>query len=217
MADVNVAILDKPTIVNWALAELGKAPNFSVDSSTSMGAMVDIFWPRALAQCFSLHDWTFCRRTFLLSRQAATPVTGYAYGFDLPGGRFGEPVKYGNDPKCKSPVRDVRIEGNTVFADVDTLYAVCRLALDPSAWDLGFANCFAVALAAYLAVPLLQNADLEARKMEKAFGTPKDGGAGGMFGRLIAQYRAAEPVGAPLLANDPFTASRSAGPWYGRG
>ena len=219
MAEPTEVLLNKPTIVNWALAELGLSPKFSIDNATGLGAMVDIFWTRAVGRCFGLHDWTFCRITHQLTRQAAAPVNGYAYGFDLPGGILGEPVRYLNAPPrhCREPVRDTRIEGRTVFADEAQLWTVSKVPVDPQYWDPQFADCFAVALASYLAVPMTQDLDLKDRKEKQAFGDPREGGAGGMFGRLIAQNMAAHPVGANLLANDPLTAGRSAGGhWYGR-
>lgn len=208
--------LDKPMIVNWALAELGLKPKFSIDEDTQLGGTVDIFWPRAEARCFGLHDWTFCRRTSQLTRQDATPQTGYAYGFDLPGDRLGEPLKVLSDPRCETPVREYRIEGKSLFADEAAVYAVCKVRLDPRDWDIQFADCFAVCLAGYLAIPMLQDIDMAAAKEKQAFGTASEGGTGGMFGRLIAQHRSGSPLGSNLLRNDPLTAGRSAEPWHGR-
>ncbi len=210
------ALLSKVKIVNWSLVELGQSPGYSIDDATTLGAVVDIMWPRAMARCFGLHDWTFCRQTHLLTRQSTTPVTGYAYGFNLPGGRLGEPMRYLRDPRSRDVVRDVRIEAGTVYSDEPVLYAVAKMEVDPEIWDLQFADCYAMALAGFLAVPLLQDADMAAEKLELAFGTPSQGGSGGAFGRLIAQNRAAEPQGAEMLANDPLTGGRGAAPWYGR-
>lgn len=210
------AQLDKPMIVNWALAELGLQPAFSIDDSTGLGRQVAIFWPRAVGHCFGLHDWTFCRQTFQLQRQSATPQTGYAYGFDLPGSRIGQPVKLLEDPRRQTPIRDSRIEGQTLFCDEPTAYAVCKVPVAPEIWDLQWADAFAVALAYYLSIPLTQDPDLAELKKRDAFGTPSEGGTGGLFGRLIAQDRAAGPVGAPMLAEDPLTAGRTSGPWHGR-
>lgn len=209
------AELTKAMIVNWALAELGLKPNFSIDEETTLGAVVDIFWPRCMGRCFGLHDWPFCRETQKLTRQEATPVNGYAYGFTLPDGRIGVPQKVTRDPQNKSPVRDWRIEGDTLFCNEETVYAVVKLQVDPAAWDPQFADCFAVALASYLAVPLLQDLELAAEKEKRAFGTAQEGGAGGMFGRLIAQARTAGPVAEPMEAHT-LAGGRTDGPWYGR-
>ncbi len=208
--------LDKAMIVNWALAELGLAPSFSIDDATALGRQVDIFWPRCIGHCFGLHDWFFCRRTSLLTRQDAVPVTGYAYGFDLPGDRVGPPQKLLTDPRSETPLRSYRIEGQTLFADEAAVYAVCKVRVDPKAWDWQWASAFATALSSMLAVPLTQDPDMAAEKWAAAFGVRSEGGTGGVFGRMIAQDRAAAPIGSNLLQNDPLTAGRFAGGWSGR-
>jgi hypothetical protein len=208
--------LDKAKIVNWALAEIGQASNFSIDEDTPRGGHVAVFWPRAIGHCFGLHDWTFCRRTSLLSRQEAVPETGYAYGFDLPGDKIGPPQKLLSDPRSETPLRHSRIEGQTLFADEPAVYAVCKVRVDPAIWDWQWASAFATCLASMLAVPLLQDLDLKAEKWAEAFGSRSEGGTGGLFGRMIAQDRAAAPVGSPQLANDPLTAGRFSGDWHGR-
>lgn len=208
--------INQAKIVNWALAELGLAPAFSIDDATSLGGQVDIFWPRAIGHCFGLHDWTFCRRTAKLTRQTATPVTGYAYGFDLPGDRIGPPQKLLADPRSEIPLRASRIEGQTLYADEADVYAVCKVRVDPAVWDWQWASAFATCLASMLAVPLTQDMELAAEKWVMAFGSRSEGGTGGVFGRMIAQDRAAGPVGSNLLQNDPLTAGRFSGDWHGR-
>ncbi len=200
--------LDKATIVNWALAELGLAPTFTIDDDTNLGGRVAIFWPRAEARCFGVHDWTFCRQTLRLDRLAATPENGWPYGFQLPGARLSGPMMLTADPQSLFPLRDYVIEGTIVFARETDLWARLKLALDPEAWPVDFAEAFAVSLASFLAVPLLQDSDLRDDKRVEAFGTPSLGGAGGLFGRLIAQDLAASPIGSPLLVSDPLTAAR---------
>jgi hypothetical protein len=210
------AQLDKAMIVNWALAELGLAPGFSIDDATGLGRNVEIFWPRAVGHCFGLHDWTFCRQTFKLSRQAAEPVTGYRFGFDLPGDVIGRPQKVLFDPRNQHPVRDYRIEGQTLYTDEPAIWTVHKVAVDPAIWDVQWANAFALALAHYLAIPLTQDTDLAEGKYVIAFGSRSEGGTGGVFGRLIAQDRAAEPLGASQMAEETLTGGSAAGPWHGR-
>lgn len=210
------AEIDKAMIVNWALVELGLAPNFSIDPQTKLGALVDIFWPRALARSFGLHDWTFCRRTTQLARQAATPNNGWTYGFDLPGDILGPPLKLTFDAACEMPLRDFTIEGTTVFAHDPIVFARCKVALDPAAWPPQFADGFATLLSSYLAIPLTQDPELKADKEAAAIGTPSTGGAGGIFGRLMAQDRAAAPVGSPAVTNMLGGGRSSSEPWHGR-
>jgi hypothetical protein len=212
MADTAV---DKAMIVNWALVELGLASNFSIDDNGKLGGIVDMFWPRTVAQSFGLHDWTFCRKTFRLDRQPETPVTGYAYGYSLPGGRIGPALKLLSDPRRNEPIRDFTIEGTTVYCDEETVYARCKVEVEVESWDPQFQDAFAVLLASNVCLPLTQDGDLADAKQVKAIGTRSEGGAGGLFGRMIAQDRAAAPVGT-AATTDVLQGGRIPGPWHGR-
>lgn len=202
--------VDKPTIVNWALADLGQPANYSVDSETRLGGLVDRVWDRTVYHCFFLTDWNFCRQTSKLSRRDATPETGWRWGFDLPGDRLGDPLKVMRtiDRSRGDPLRAFDIEGDVLYADEPDVWARVKVWREPDTWDPGFLTCFTKALAGYLAVPVLQDEDLRDGYLRAAFGTPSEGGAGGMFGRLIAQHRATVPLGSPLLNSDPLTAAR---------
>lgn len=191
------AELTRAMIVNWALAEIGVAANFSEDSETSMGGTVDMFWPRAQARAFGLHDWSFLRKTRKLTRHAATPENGYAYGFDMPGDAYGPVLKLLSDPRRNVPLRDYTIEADGVYADVPDVWARIKVARPVEEWWPQFADGFAMLLASYLAVPLLQDEELAAIKLQAAVGSGSEGGGGGLFGRLNAQDRAGAPVGAP--------------------
>lgn len=202
--------IDKATMVNWALADLGQKGTFSIDEATSLGSIVARVWPRVVDRSFGLADWSFCRLTTKLTRLSAEPENGWKFGFALPGDRLGEPLKV--MPRIHrgdgDPLRNFDIEGNTLYADVPEVWARCKVERDPETWDPTFRACFITALAGYLAVPVLQDTDLRNEYLAAAFGTPSEGGAGGQFGRLIAQHRAAKPVSSPLLRSDPLTDAR---------
>jgi hypothetical protein len=203
MADAEIT---RATIVNYALIKcLGLPPSFSDDDESPLGGTVDIVWPMTMARTFMLTDWTFSRRTYKLTRQEATPITGWQYAFDLPGTKIGDPLKIARDPQCNSPIRDFYLEGAEMHCNEQTAYARCRVLLDPKYWDPAFLACFVIALGADLAVPVLQNEDLAQKLEAEAFGTPSQGGAGGKFGRLLAQNRAASPIGSNLLDGDPLS------------
>lgn len=204
----------KKDLVNAALIELGMPPAYSTDDTSQIGAIVQAQWPRAVARCFGLFDWSFCRRTRLLPRLSAAPLAGFSYQFELPGDRIGPPLRVSASPDCQSPVRNYRIEGNALQANEPVLYARCKVKLDPRDWDDQFADAFVIVLAAMLAKPVKQDGDLEADLLRMAFGTAQERMTGGLFGRLMSQHRAGEPVGDGLYDNDPLTAAH-AGHWAG--
>ena len=209
MAD---SVLSKEIIVNWARADLGLAPKFDFSDESEFGQLVAVFWPRCEARAIALHDWTFCRLTRRCTRQVATPENGWAHAHDLPGDRIGPPLKLLSDPQANIPLRNFDIEGNTVFSREPVVYARCKVRVAPEAWPAEWADAFAKLLASYFAVPLLQDTDIAAQREYEAVGRPSEGGTGGIFGRLIAQDRAGQPLGQPLTDADPLSAAR----WHGR-
>jgi len=203
--------ITRATIANWALVDIGIPPNYSIDEGDgddTLGQHVDLLWQRVVDRCFGLHDWTFCRRTFLLVKKDAAPVTGYPYAFALPDGRVGDPLKISTDPQCTQALRDYHIEGDELHARSTAIYLRSRVMVDPQYWDPAFRAAFVTAFAGYLAIPCLQDIDMKASKLAEAFGTPSQGGAGGEFGRLIAQNRAAQPMPSPTDAPDPLVSAR---------
>lgn len=202
--------IDKATVVNMALiGRLGMPGNYSIDGETELGGSVDVVWPLAVAQCFSLHDWNFCRRTSKLARHSAAPDNGWRYGFDLKGDRIGDPLKLLKQAgENEALLRNFTIEGGSVYANEPDVWSRDKVAVDPKYWDSGFLVGFVIVFGAYLAVPVLQDTKMRDDGLTEAFGTPSQGGGGGYFGRLLAQNRASEPVGSPLLRNDPLTDAR---------
>ncbi|MBO6893396.1 MAG: hypothetical protein JJ866_15745 [Roseibium sp.] len=214
-------LIDKAVIANWALHEIGHFATFSIDGEDELSGQVNLAWQRCLDRCIALHDWKDFRKTFKLVRSADTPENGWVYEFALPGGRVGEPLKVMDQVGTSERVlRHFDREGNYIYANVEQVWARCKFEQDPQYWDPGWRSGFVTALAGYLAGAVLSNTDLKRELLAEAFGTPSREGAGGIFGRLMAQDRASSPMGNQPLAQDPLTtahASGASGAWYGRG
>ncbi len=200
--------LDMATIVNRALVGIGMPPSFSVSDTTSFGLICQQRFALCRDRVFSLHDWSFLRRTSRLVRHATTPQNGWTYGFDLPGDRLGAPLKLLTALRPECTLRDYQIEGSSVYCQETALWARCKVALDPQYWDSGFVAAFITALEGYLAVPQLQDLELETARLQTAFGASREGGAAGLFGRLIAQDLAAQPIESPFTRGDPLSDAR---------
>lgn len=204
--------IERPTLINMALNQLGQPSRFI--SSNDVGSSEDPFsgdvdraYQLCLDKCFSQHAWSFLNTRSNLSRHATQPDTGYRYRFDLPGDSLG-PVNGFFVPGCDQPIRDFCIEGVTV--DCNEMYVVARYkaALEPQYWDGGFRHAFVVALAGMLAVPVNQDLEMRDYYLTQAFGTRSEQGSGGLFGRLIAQDRAQQPVGARMREDNFFDLGR---------
>lgn len=198
-----------PKVVNAALVQLGQAPTFSIDGTDRRAGMVRAIWPALVDRCFCLHDWSWARRTRPLMREEAPPGGGWAVAHALPGDAIGPPLALLTDAGgALAPLRDFTIEGTRVLSNQAVVHARCKVAVDPAAWEPGFRAAFIVALEGMLAVPMIADVNRRDARLQDAFGTPAQGGAGGAFGRLIALDRAGSPVGSPLLSDDPLTAAR---------
>lgn len=211
--------IDKAKIVNMALTEIGAGPMFSTDDDTDLAAQIEIVWQSLTDRVIGMHDWTFCRKTFKNARQAETPDNGWKYAFDLPGGRIGMPLKImdqaGSDP---SPLRNFTYEAGVLYCNQPNTWSLVKVEVDPDAWPPEWRGAFIIALGAYLAVPVWQDRDLKADLLVEAFGVPSREGTGGLFGRLMAQDKASNPVGSPQTYDDPLLNARiGAGDhWAGR-
>lgn len=200
---------DIASLVNDALImHLGLPGTFSIDGESQYSGQIDAVYKHCVAFCFSLTDWSFCRRTAKLTRQEATPENGWQYAHDLPGDKIGPALKYLDNPRSERPMRNFAIEGTAVYSNSPELWARCKVRVKEDAWDDAFAHAFTVVLGSMLAVPLLQDKSLEKQLREDAFGSRTDNMQGGVMGRLMAQERAGQPVASPMYDNDPLTSAR---------
>lgn len=214
--------IDRATIINMALTDIGAGPMFSVDDESDLAEQIDLQWRAVIDRTIGMHPWTFFRKTYRNTRLDATPENGWRYGFALPGARIGNPLKIldqaGQSPR---PLKHFTIEEGKVFCNAEETWSLCKFEADPDYWPPEWRGAFVVALGAYLAVPVWQDNDLRNAMLVEAFGTPSREGTGGLFGRLMAQDRASEPVNDMGIEENPLINARVVGtsadyPWYGR-
>ena len=214
--------IDKATIINWALTSIGAGPIFSVDDETDLAETIEHTWQPVVDRVFGMHGWTFAKETLPNVRHLADPGNGWRYGYDLPGHRIGSPLKYldqaGVSPR---PLKHFALERGRLFCNAPETWSLCKVYVDPDYWPPEWRGAFVIALAGALAMPIWQDQDLQDAKFTEAFGTPSREGTGGLFGRLMAQDRASEPVSDMGLDENPLANARYSGtagdlPWHGR-
>lgn len=209
-------------IINWALTRLGVGAMFSEDDGSDLSLQIENTWQIVVDEVFSLHDWSWTRRTVKLAALGDTPVNGWNKAFAMPGDRIGPPIQFlqqaGSNPIV---LRNFSIEGASVFANVTDVWGTFDRVIDPDDWDVAFRAAFVTALAGALAIPVWQDSTLKDTFEQQAFGQPHEKRSGGMFGRIKARDMSGEPLGSqPLLASDPLSDARITGtapyyPWYG--
>lgn len=212
--------IDRATIINWALTDIGAGPMFSVDDDSDQAEQIENVWQAVVDFTFGLHDWSWCRKTFKNRRLTEKPENGFAYAFELPGGRIGNPLRYWDQPRARTPIRDFELEAGLFFCDYAETWSLCKTYVDPDYWPTDWRAAFKIALGGALAVPVWQDKDLRADLFQEAFGSASMQLTGGMFGRLMAQDKASNPIGDNQSLDNPLTNARyesGAGlSWHGR-
>lgn len=202
-------------VVNEALARLGSQPIAALDEDTAVARKVAQIYPTVVGSVFAVERWRFAQRTRRLDRLAEAPQTGWRYAYALPGDRIGEPVRVLANPRTPDrPLRAFAVEGSELHCDQEAVWVSCVVDVDPTQWPALFRAAIVVALAADLAVPQTHDRDLAEDLRRQAWGTPGEGGRGGLVGRAMARDAAQQP-GPSLGASDVLTGARYDGPWYG--
>lgn len=213
--------IDKPMIINWALTEIGVGAIFSSEDDSDLALQIQNCWQRTVDECFALEQWHWARQTRKLVKTETEPMNGYARSFALPDIRIGAALAYYAEiSPCRRICRDFQINGGEVSCNETQLYWRGIAQISPDDWDVAFRNAFVTALSARLAVPVMQDRSLAQDLDQMAFGTPSEKRRGGMFGLLIAQNKAQEPMDTDLYASDPLSDARYASDpntsWAGR-
>lgn len=205
MADT---VFDKVHVVNTALNKLGLEASYSIDDEAPLGGQVDLAWHGVVAEVMALANWSAFQVTAKPAEISGDPGNGWLYGWTLPADRVGAPSAVLMSVTREAYLREFMIEQGRLYTNVKPVWVRVRKATDPQYWDAAFREAFAVALAGALAVPLVQSIDLEMQRRKDAFGDARENGGGGLFGKLIAIDRAAQPQGRKFLDNDILTRAR---------
>lgn len=211
-------------VVDLTLTDIGVGPIFSIDDGSDLSQDVVQAWDLVFDRVFGHHAWSFARKTYKNRRRSDAPDNGWKYGFDLPGGRVGNPIlimdQAGYSPRA---LKQFTIEAGVLYCERPETWSLCKFEADPSAWPPEFRSAFVVAFGAYLAMPVWGDKDMRDDRMVEAFGTPSKEGGGGLFGRLMAQDLASFPIGegmrsensSPVIDVRPQGAGDTSS-WHGR-
>lgn len=202
----------KLQILNEALGRLGSSPLFALDEETDRARTCLLVYDTEVDALFGAHRWNFAQRTVRLDRLDEAPNNGWKFAFGLPGERIGLPVRVLTTSKHPDmPLREFAAEGDRIYAQADEIYVTFVMRVDPTQWLPSFRRCAVVALAAALAMPITEDRNTAEKYTVDAFGTPSEGGRGGLLGRAIDEDVRGSPGPAPAYASDPLTEARFGG------
>lgn len=200
-------------IVNAACARIGIEPLQSLADEIVAGQSASLMYEDTVDFNLALNPFSFAQEMRQLSRLSGfTPLTGYTYGFDIPGERLGPPIWLTDDPT--DPDRRFAafvLTGGRVHASVDPLYAMVKFRPDPHLWLPAFKSCAITALAAKFALSQASDRALYNELQTEAYGTPSENFRGGQMRVAIFSDSYATPPRKPNFFNNPLERARYSG------
>jgi len=147
-------------VMNAALAEIG-VPAITSFLDTSLAARTgNALYADILEGALASYPWRFARKTVTLQQVEGDAPAGYARLYRLPGGALNVHVVYEGDSKTIFDVfgRDVAIR--SIWAGYEPITAQITEMVPPDRWAGYFRRAFTLQLAAALAMPITQDAQL---------------------------------------------------------
>lgn len=177
---------DAVSICNMAAVMLGAGVIQSLEDDTDLSRMfANLYEPKKLS-IMSRYPWNFLRQKFYLTRSADNPIQGYKYSYIIPGDALaGAPhaVFYYNDQRIGTA--DFRVVGKRIYCDYPELWGEFTVDRKESELPQYFQELLAHAIAADLAFAITDQQSVADYHRTLAFGTPSEGGNGGMMGQAM--------------------------------
>lgn len=206
------ANLEPVDIVNRALARIGSPPLMTLDDEEDRARAAQLIYLTEVEAALGKMRWRFARKSYVLSRLAEPPVSGWKFAYQLPGDFLGPPERLLRDPaNAGSVLRDFEIEAGEVHCNADRVVARGTVMVQPTAWPPDFRKAVIVGLAAEFAVPETHDLNLAAALRQQAYGDPREGGRGGLLGMAIAVEVASSPPQEDVGDSNPLTDARYGG------
>lgn len=175
MADTDI------TICNGALGRLGVSSitNFTDDDKSKICGAI---YPKYANMLLSMYPWHFARKKSGALSTTTAPDNVYTYAYSLPADLLTVHTAYNSGEVGAIPLsRGFEIFANTIHTDETSLYVDYIYTVDEDLWPDYFQVFAMTALASVLAIPITEDETKENFYRQMAFGTPGEGGRGGMF------------------------------------
>lgn len=206
----------KEDVASKALARLGEGPISSFDEDTEAAEKVNLLYEETILDLLANYQWQWASKRAILSVDGAEiPKNEWSKAFLLPTirtDRVGNPYRVYRTTALRAPeFFEYELEGRHLLTNADTIVIEYTQRKPESVWPGYFVTLAVEALAATLALPITENASKEEWHTVKAFGTPAEGGEGGLFGRAMRADAMGEPMRGLLDETDPMAEARFGG------
>jgi hypothetical protein len=201
--------IDDIGMINRALRRIGAGQIFALDEDTELAQQAVQIYHDRMAALIGSFRFTWARKTYALSKLAATPENGWKFAYAIPGTAIEPvPVKLLEDPRDPDhPLRLFLVEAGEIYADCEPLWGTFIIMPPPSVWPALFREAAIIDLASAYCVPITHDKALAESLAVMAGGTPQEQGRGGLMGRALQVNAAGSQPSAHLGASDPLTSA----------
>lgn len=172
------------SICAGALVLLGASPISSFDDDDDNARVLKIMYPEIRGSIIASYQWECMRVRKALTRMSAKPI-GYAYQFLFPGEAIGAPIGVFPSADAKGGISDFEVFGRTIATDRPEIWADFTVEKPENEWPAWMAELVRAAVCAAIAFQVTDQNGVAERWEMKAFGTPQEGGFGGLMGKAM--------------------------------
>lgn len=203
-------------IASRALARLGEPPISSFDDDSDTAEKVAQLYEATILGLLSRHHWHFAKTKKQLSEDGAAPlINEWQRGFLMPTldtERVSGPTQvFASAQRGASVTFDYEIQERWIMTNHTVIVMEYTARAPESQWPGYFRNLAVEALAAVLALPVTENQSKETYHRQVAFGSPSEGGNGGLFKMAIEDDTRSNPTRSLIDDSDLMTSVRFGG------
>lgn len=174
---------DRITMLNRALLRIGAEP---LVTEADPGAPAHLAVYDSVIERLGALPFSYLKVTRRLVRLAAPPGQLWTYAFQLPSDRLGPPrAVYASADTTRRSMTAYDLVGDQLLTDYPEIWVTLTVSGGWQRWPGDFRECFITALMAELALSVREDRPLHDRLYAKAFGTPQQGGIGGLCGQAL--------------------------------
>lgn len=173
---------DRITMLNRALLRIGAEP---LVTEADAGAPAHLAVYDSVLERMAAHPWSFFKQTRQLVRDSTAASSLWVYSYALPSDRMAPPRAVYASSASRQSTTAYDLIGDKLCTDHETIWITYLALQSYERWPGDFREAFTTALMAELALSIREDRALHDRLYVKAFGTPAQGGMGGLFAAAL--------------------------------
>ena len=188
------------SICSDALILLGAKPISSFNDGTDEANACDRLYSDVRDSTLMMYPWSLSYKKIQLSRLITTPTTEWAYEYQLPGDRLGNPrAVYTTNSRNAYPLKEWEIQGDKLLTNELTIYIDYPYQTPEFAMPQYFVQLLKYMMAWHLAYTITEQETKAAYWQGVAVGGPVENGRGGYFRQAANMDAQGQP---PQQIND---------------